>query len=93
MPFIPEVIEKTVQDSDYVVFKLDIDVPPVENAIANYMLDEWKYLHLLDEFVYEHHVENYVMTPVWGHFNLSIAKSYKMFLRFRERGVRAHSYV
>ena len=94
-PFLPSVIEESTRIDDYVVLKLDIDSSDVETAIVDYML-QWDKLNLVDEFLWEHHVTNYLMAPFWGHTQdktRTIADSYHYFLRLRQRGIRAHSWV
>jgi len=94
-PFIPSVIEGKMMEEDYVVFKLDIDSKEVETPIVEFLLT-WNNLGLLDEFVWEHHVNNYLMAPHWRDtqdMSKSIADSYQYFLKLRQRGVRAHSWV
>jgi len=92
-PFVPSVIHHTTSSEDYVVFKLDIDSNSVETAIVEYML-KWEHLDLIDEFLWEHHVNNYLMAPNWREsqdMSKTIADSYEYFLALRHRGVRAHS--
>lgn len=94
-PFVPTVIEQKTSKDDYVVFKLDIDSKAVETKVVEFLLD-WKFLGLVDEFLWEHHVNNYLMAPNWGDaqdMTKSIADSYKYFLRLRQLSVRAHSWV
>ena len=94
-PFIPSVIQGNRSLDDYVVFKLDIDSGRVETAIVDYLL-QWDHLHLIDEFLWEHHVSNFLMAPYWTDTQdtqRSIADSYQYFLRLRQRGLRAHSWV
>ncbi len=94
-PFVPFFIQATVKKRDYVVFKLDIDSKSVETAIVDFLLT-WDNLELIDEFVWEHHVMNYLMAKNWGKsqdMSLSLADSYQLFLKLRRRGVRAHSWV
>jgi len=94
-PFVPSVIEATAKKEDYVVFKLDIDSKKVETAIVDYMMT-WEHLALIDEFLWEQHVDNYLMAPYWTSsqdMSKNIADSYHYFLRLRRRGVRAHSWV
>lgn len=94
-PFVPSVIKAKVKNSDYVVFKLDIDSKAVETSIVDYLLS-WDDLDLVDEFLWEHHVKNYLMAPAWAasqDMSMSIADSYQYFLKLRKRGVRAHSWV
>ena len=94
-PFLPAIIAAKTLPDDYVVFKLDIDSKQVESAMANYII-KWDKLGLIDEFLWEHHVDNYLMAPYWGDtqdMTKSIADSYTYFLMLRQRGVRAHSWV
>jgi hypothetical protein len=56
----------------------------------------WDKMYLVDEFLWEHHVTNYLMDPFWGHAQdktRTIADSYHYFLRLWQRGIRAHSWV
>jgi hypothetical protein len=97
-PFVPTVIRRTTRREDYVLFKLDIDNGPVEIGTVDHLLsDENDDLDWIDEFLWEHHVDNYVMEEAWRHGDtdksLSIADSYQYFLRLRKKGVRAHSWV
>jgi len=67
----------------------------VDTAIVDYML-AWHNLNLIDEFVWEHHVDNYLMAHHWRSsqdMNKSIADSYSYFLKLRHKGVRAHSWI
>jgi hypothetical protein len=94
-PFVPTVIEQKTSKEDYVVFKLDIDSKAVETKVVEFLL-KWKNLGLVDEFLWEHHVDNYLMAPNWGDsqdMSKSLADSYTYFLRLRQLGVRAHSWV
>lgn len=95
-PFVPDVIQSTASKEDYVVFKLDIDSKSVETAIVDYLLTHIEALEYIDEFVWEQHVDNYLMAGNWGNtqdMSKSIADSYQYFLKLRKLGVRAHSWV
>lgn len=93
----PTVIREKTRKEDYVLFKLDIDNGPVEKGTVDHLLSQDNDdLDWIDEFVWEHHVDNYIMDPWWGDTidkSLTIADSYQYFLRLRQRGVRAHSWV
>jgi len=94
-PFVPSIIESTANLNDYVVFKLDIDSKSVESEIVKYMMD-WDKLELIDEFLWEHHVNNYLMASNWGSsqdMTKQISDSYEYFLFLRHKGIRAHSWV
>ena len=92
-PFLPNMIKRKASDDDYVLFKLDIDSPKVENGNIDFILqDEGNHI---DELVWEHHVAgNYLMTE-WGDPSaldqLTLRESYEYFLRMRQRGIRARS--
>lgn len=95
-PFVPDVIRATVSKEDYVVFKLDIDSKSVETAIVDYMLSHPDTLRYIDEFIWEQHVDNYLMAGNWGNsqdMSKTIYDSYQYFLKLRKLGVRAHSWV
>ena len=78
---------------DYVIVKVDIDTPDIENAIVDHLLENPKYLRLIDEFFYEHHVDIEPMHQWWGSGqNLYLADSYRIFTKFREGGVRSHAW-
>ena len=84
-------IEESTRVDEDVVLKLDIDSSDVETAIVDYML-QWDKMNLVDEFLWEHHVTNYLMAPFWGHTQdttCHLADSYQYFLRLRQRGIRA----
>merc|ERR1712192_102229 len=95
-PFVPSVIlSKVFNHVAHVVFKLDIDSKAVETAVVDYLL-KWDHVQVLDEFLWEHHVDNYLMASNWqGSQDMSrtIADSYQYFLKLRKLGVRAHSWV
>ena len=79
------------------LFKLDIDSKEVETAIVEYLLSDTNDdLDYIDEFLWEQHVDNYLLGKHWKQtmdMTRSIADSYDYFLRLRQRGVRAHSWI
>ncbi len=65
-PFVPSVIKSMTAKDDYVIFKLDIDSGEVERGTVEYPLSHPKDLAYIDEFLWEHHVEdNYIMKHAW----------------------------
>jgi hypothetical protein len=84
-PFLPHEIQRIANKDDYVLFKLDIDSPGVEEGNVEYLLDPKNdILDWIDEFFYEFHVEK----APW-----KISEWYNNFLAMRQRGVRAHSWI
>jgi len=89
-------LKNTARLDDFVVFKIDIDNNPVEEAMVYALLNDTHLLSLIDEFYWEHHINMYPMTKHWHD---TISKTHKqkdsimMFRQLREAGVRAHSWV
>lgn len=98
-PFIPSVIRQKATKDDYVLFKLDIDSANVETKIVDHLLSTANVdIEFIDEFLWEQHVKErgYMQKHGWGRhldYSKDIADSYQYFLRLRQRGVRAHSWV
>ena len=59
-------VREVVHPEDYVVFKLDIDNTPIEEAMVKTLLENPDILELIDEFFWEHHVNFKPMFPGWG---------------------------
>jgi hypothetical protein len=101
--FLPFSIRDTAHKEDYVLLKLDIDNGSVEKGTVKYFLDELPgfydpdAIQYIDELVWEHHAGgNYLMYDCcWNKTsdNLTLWDSYQIFLKLRNKGVRAHSYV
>ena len=84
-------LEQIARPEDYVIIKVDIDTPDIENPIVDHLLTNPKYLKLIDEFFYEHHVDVEPMHQWWGSGqNIYLADSYRIFTEFRKSGVRSH---
>lgn len=93
-PFLPKLIKRLTSKDDYVLFKLDIDSPDVEAGNIEYILQDED--NGIDEVAWEHHVDgNYLMMAQWGtiHSHMSLYESYQYFLKLRQKGIRAHSWV
>ena len=85
-PFLPHLIQQIAKKEDYVLFKLDIDSPGVEEGNIDYLLDpQNEILDYIDEFFYEFHLERKAKRKM--------SDWYKIFLTFRNKGVRAHSWI
>ena len=89
-------IQQHAQEHDYVLFKLDIDSPMVESGNIHYILNQS--FSIIDELFWEHHIRyNDLMRPEWGPPALlpaiTLRESYDLFLRLRQKGIRAHSWI
>lgn len=98
-PSSPLNILKTIaQVDDFVVLKLDIDTPHVESRIVTSILNDKVLQSLIDEFYYEYHVDFQPMNLIW-YSNVkaptadTLQDAYALFYRFREIGIRAHSWI
>jgi hypothetical protein len=92
-PFLPRIIAQQTHEKDYVLLKLDIDNGKVEKGTVDYLL---RHPTLVDEFVWEHHAGgNYLLRRAWrGSVDgLTVHDSYQYFLKLRQLGIRAHSWV
>lgn len=94
-PFLPKLTKRTVTDrDDYVLFKIEIDSPNVEARNIDYIFqDEDNYI---DEVAWEHHVDgNCLMLGQWVSLttHTSLYDSYQSFLKLRQKGIRAHSWI
>lgn len=95
------IIKKIAQPGDFVVLKLDIDTPKVEMAILRELLNDPDLLELVDEFFFEYHVLFGPMNNAWFKSENpsppptreTLADSYAVFRKMREKGLRAHSWV
>mmetsp|Transcript_67191 Transcript_67191/g.108219 ORF Transcript_67191/g.108219 Transcript_67191/m.108219 type:complete len:406 (-) Transcript_67191:286-1503(-) len=80
---------------DFCAFKLDIDTPLVELALAQQLLHSpHKTAASLDELFFEHHVEGLMEDYGWKYStNGTYLDSYNLFSALRHIGVRAHSWI
>ena len=84
-------LRQVVFSHDYVVLKLDIDNPGIETDLMTQI--ETSYTDLIDELFFEHHVDTPPMRPFWSYvLTDTMTDSYSMFLKLRNKGVRAHSW-
>lgn len=86
---------------DFVVLKLDIDPrQDLEESLIGQILRDDATAALIDELYYEHHVHQSPMVAKgWGqglmqvHSNQTLADSYAILTRLREKGIRTHSWI
>ena len=89
------VIRQECRPEDLCIFKLDIDTPIHEMAINNALLRSPSLMALVDEYYFEHHVQNKVMAIHGGCGGTPTKKNdlaswYHMALRARRSGMRMH---
>jgi len=78
---------------DFVVIKLDIDTPAIENPLLEQLLTDPKLQEIVDVFYFEHHVEMEEMKPYWGEMDKSIVESLEVFQKLRKAGIAAHYWI
>jgi hypothetical protein len=79
--------------NDYIVIKLDIDVPEIEKTLIDQLVNEPRIRLLVDEMFFEQHVNVKAMWKLWGTDNsLTMLDTYRLFGYLRSKGVRMHSW-
>lgn len=79
---------------DYVVIKLDTDVPDIEGPLMQQLVDNGSLQLLVDEMFFEHHLNVQAMWKLWGsqQFPQTLKDSYRLFRYLRSKGIRMHSW-
>ena len=79
---------------DFVVVKLDIDSPEIENNLANQLRNDTKISDLVDVFYYEHHVKQKELAGYWrSKMFCSVGGSLQLMSALRAKGVSSHYWV
>lgn len=88
------ILRAIAKPEDFVVIKLDIDSPWIENTLVDQVLDDPSLFSLIDEMTYEHHTYIPEMVRWWKITggNLTLASTYSLFTDLRTRGIRMHSW-
>ncbi|KAL9046002.1 MAG: hypothetical protein Q9214_001056 [Letrouitia sp. 1 TL-2023] len=93
-----DMIKRLVAPEDFFVFKLDIDAAPIEEPIVESLLNDdpnnGGASALIDELMFEHHVNYNPMNGPWGSPQGvgDLHRSYNVFRDLRRKGIRAHSW-
>ena len=94
-PFLPHVIQRKASMEDYVLFKLDIDSPHIEDNTIDYIINDPN--NIVDEVAWEHHIGGNYLMREWGPESdlakFTLRQSYELFLKMRLKGIRAHSWI
>ena len=80
-------------EDDFIVVKLDIDTPAVEKDLAHQLFNNPRLLKLVDQFYFEHHVNQLELAGHWGPTTESVDDSFQFFSGLRQKGVAAHFWV
>lgn len=80
-------------EDDLVVVKLDVDTPILERELADQLLANPKLLNLIDQFYFEHHVNQQELANNWGPSKESVDDTLTLFRQLREKGVGSHYWV
>ena len=84
-------ILESFDKEDFIVIKLDIDTPWIENALAKQLLTNETLTDKIDQFYFEHHVHLGELAKDWSHtMNGTVADSLTLFHSLREKGVASH---
>ena len=86
------ILKSIAKVDDYVIIKLDIDTPTLENELINQVLNDISISSLIDEMFFEMHVTVNEMLPFWGRAGGELKDSYILFRKLREAGIRMHSW-
>ena len=82
---------------DFIVVKVDIDTPSIEEPLIAQILDDEGLSELIDELYFERHVLLSPMSKWWAtglnDTGCAVQDSYALFHALRQRGIRAHSWV
>ena len=81
-------LQSIAKSEDYVVLKLDIDKPPLENALMKQLLEETNQAkYLIDELFFEKHVSDKKEST-----EDKLKDSYELFTKLRQSGIRMHGW-
>ena len=87
------IVAKYTKD-DFVVVKLDIDTPHIENPLANLLLEDDSLHEIVDQFYFEHHVNIQELARAWGHtMRGTIKESFDLMNGLRNKGIASHFWV
>lgn len=76
---------------DFIVVKLDVDTPWIENALTQQLLADESLTDKVDQFYFEHHVHLGELALNWKKtMNGTIADSLTLFHTLRKKGVASH---
>jgi len=89
-----QMLADNYNEDDFIVVKLDIDTSSIEVPLVYQILQDEKFVGLIDQFYFEHHVKLQELAPSLGaSMNGSVSESLHLFQSLRRKGIGAHSWV
>lgn len=87
-------IMQNFREEDFVVVKLDIDTPDLEQSLVNQLRTNPNISKLVDVFYFEHHVLLKELAPYWKtKMKTTVKDSMDLFVQLRELGIASHSWI
>jgi hypothetical protein len=86
------ILKSIAKVHDYVIIKLDIDTPGLENELINQVLNDQSISSLIDEMFFEMHITVNEMIRFWGNPPGELKDTYILFTKLRQLGIRMHSW-
>jgi hypothetical protein len=86
------ILKTIAKIDDYVIIKLDIDTPMLENEFIQQVLTDKSISSLIDEMFFEMHVSVNEMKVYWLDQPGQLKDTYVVFTKLRQIGIRMHSW-
>jgi len=86
------ILKSIAKVHDYVIIKLDIDSPAVEDELVSQILNDKSISSLIDEMFFEMHIRIKEMVNSWGNPPSELKDTYVCFTKLRQLGIRMHSW-
>jgi len=86
------ILKSIAKTNDYVIIKLDIDTPILENQLINQALNDPSISSLIDDMFFEMHISVNEMKGYWGAPPGQLKDTYELFTKLRKLGIRMHSW-
>ena len=90
-----QMLQLEANPDDFVVVKLDIDTPAIEQTIIATITQRPDLAALIDELFFEYHFHFDGLNFGWGHVpeSISVDAALATMHRLRELGIRAHFWI
>ena len=89
-----QMLAENYNKDDFIVVKLDIDTSFIEVPLVYQLVQDDRFIGLVDQFYFEHHVYLQELARSWGKtMNGTVSESLRLFQSLRRKGIGAHSWV